>query len=404
MIIKASHILSMEAPLFTDAFIRIVGDQILEIGKTSLLPKNEINEEVIELNKSLLMPGFVNAHCHLELTCLQPLAFSKNPPSFVKWIQEVVRKKNLAHENEITQGIANGIDWLMKSGVTTLGDHISFNTPWKSILSSPLRGILFGEVLGVMPEICQDIYNHWQQLKTRIQKKSSRFSFRISPHSVHAVDPATLKDVVTREPPPLSCHLAESQAEKKYFKEKAGDMMELLKKRGILPTHDSASGLMHLKEEGLPLSKLLLVHGNYLTDEEIDLMTTENNSLVYCPGSHRYFGHDQPPLLALLKKGINIALGTDSLASNTQLNFLMELRLMKEAFSFLSCEQILKMATLNGAKALRMDQEIGSIKLWKKADLIGFKIPQGMDPLEAVFQAKQADFVMIDGGLPFTSF
>ena len=120
-------------------------------------------------------------------------------------------------------------------------------------------------------------------------------------------------------------------------------------------------------------------------------------SIVYCPGSHAYFAHKPFPLKEVLDKGINVAIGTDSITSNETLDFLYELKLIRKNHPHLSKEAVLTLATINGAKALKMEKNIGSIEAGKKADMIGFKLSNANDPLEAVFKAEKADFVMIDG-------
>lgn len=318
------------------------------------------------------------------------------PADFVSWIKEVVRRKNQMTVEETKQGIKKGMRDLLQSGVATIGDHISFNAPIEEIVSSPLRGRLFGEVLGILPEVCRDIYHTLLKTKDDFQK-NVRFTFHVSPHSVHAVDPDVLSDVLKNDMAPLSCHIAESKSEDDYFRKKGGDLMKWLQNRGMMAPHDTESALNFLEDRRLAIEKLMLVHGNYLSDSDLMLVKKHDLSIVHCPGSHQYFGHSPFPVKKYLDEGINVALGTDSIASNTELNFLSEIQLLREKYPDLSARQILTMATQNGAKALRMEKEIGSLVSGKKADIAGFRLIKNRVPIETPFVANRADFLMIDG-------
>lgn len=392
MFLKAAHILPIEGRTLSPGVIHILDGRIREIGDESMLQKMRPHEKVTDLGNVVLMPGFVNAHCHLELTCLRPLTEKR----FVPWIKELVMQKTLLTEGQMIRGIKHGVQSLLDTGVTCVGDHISFNTPWEAIVNSPLRGKLFGETLGVIQDVSDDIYSTLVELKKQIDESHSNFTMHVSPHSVHAVHPETLGYVMRDQKGPLSCHLAESQSEYEYFKEDKGDIADLVKGKNPYLKKHTTTGLGYLKENKLPLEKLLLVHGNYLDDEDLKTVKKNNLSVVHCPGSHEFFGHKEFPLEKLHQEHINIALGTDSITSNTCLNFLFEMKKVKDAYPSLSSMEILKMATLNGAKALQMEHEIGSLVHGKKADIVGFELEQGTKPDDAPFRAAKADFLMIE--------
>ena len=327
---------------------------------------------------------------------------SANVP-FVYWIRTLIREKNALNTGKMAKGMRRGIGKLLDSGVTTVGDHISFDGDWKTIVDSPLKGILFGEVLGVLPEVCNDIYSTLRQIKQDIQTyghtdiQTSRLSFHITPHSVHAVHPQTLEGIARGETGPFSIHLAESREEDDYFRKEAGPFIDLITERGIPPPHGRTTTIDFLLKMGFPLSELIAIHGNYFTEDELKLLSKSDASLVHCPGSHAYFGHRPFPLRAHLDRGLNVAIGTDSIASNTDLDFLLELKRIREKHPAVSPSEIIKMATLNGAKALRMEKEIGSLLPGKSADIAGFPLKRGLSPEESVLAATHASFLMIDG-------
>ncbi|MBI4410854.1 MAG: amidohydrolase family protein [Deltaproteobacteria bacterium] len=395
MLLKSSHIIPMEGPNLSPGYICVRDGIIQAIGDEFVLSMRKKGEELIDLGEMVLLPGFVNAHCHLELTAIGPL----EKTDFVEWVKELVSRKNSLTNDEKSEGIKKGIAKLMRSGVTCIGDHISFNTPLEAIIKSPLKGRLFGEVIGVLPEVCNDIYTSFKNIQKEFTFHPSHFTLHPSPHSIHAVYPETLKKVLTDEPSPLSCHLAESRTEEDYFKTGKGALARFIRERQHDLRHPGQSGLDYLEGENLPLSKLLVVHGNYLTEKDLSAVKKHSLSIVHCPGSHEYFGHKPFPLEKLLADGINIAIGTDSIASNTDLDFLLELKRIKKLHPHLEPLKILQMATLNGARALQMDLEIGSLVAGKKADLIGFCLDGNKIPDEAPLTADYVDWMMIDGKL-----
>lgn len=401
MLLTASHILPLSSDIILDGSISIKSNLIQNISSKS---EKVEPTETKNLGQMLLLPGFVNAHCHTELTQIGPL--NQNSPenkgaSFVPWIVQLVSHKNQLKEEAFEKGIKTAVKKLIRSGVTTIGDHISFNAPWEALLKSPLRGRLFPEVLGAVPEVSADIYHTLQLIRDEMKKIKSLISIHISPHAVHTVHAATLKKVISEEEGPLSTHLAESQDEKDYFQKRGGDMMNLIRNQGIDPSHHSSTAIQWIRNENLDLSKLLIIHGNYLSQHDLDCIHKYQLSIVHCPGSHTYFAHQDFPLEDYEKAGINIGIGTDSITSNTQLNMMHELRLVHQKYPSVPLEKIFKMACIGGAKALQLDDQIGSLENGKKADLIGFKLNKTYknkhELLEDILKRDQIDFMMIDG-------
>lgn len=393
------HILGPDCSQWTRGAIHVEDDRIVNIEPLVKLPKCVTKSDSLLADYSLL-PGFVNAHCHLELTSIgslprDPLRNKNHKINFVSWIRELVLRKEKLTQDAQAQGIKMGAEKLLQSGVTTLGDHMNFNTDWRAITQTPLRGRIFGEVLGIVPEVCEHIYTLFKKMQQEFS--SSRFRLHISPHSVHAVALPVLLKLLQTESPPLSIHLSESLEEKEYFGSRGGDLLKLIHDLGVVAPLYAASGLEMLAAQQTDLSKILLIHGNYLGPAEITLIKKNNICIVHCPGSHAYFEHQSFPLDQWLDQNITIALGTDSLASNFELNFLGELRTVRKNFPGVGTNQILQMATINGAKALCMENEVGTLERGKKADIIGFKITGDEDPFETIFKKNKADFVMLDG-------
>lgn len=399
MRLTASHILTFDQhnTVYSPGFIDIENDIITAVGP--LPDQSDYQGQTINL-KSVLLPGFVNAHCHLELTTLGPLPATLNEETqaidFVPWIWEIMKAKNSIQTQNMEAGIKAGWEQLLKSGVTCIGDHISFNVTLESLIQMPLRGILFGEVLGIVPEMCSDIYEFFKILKKRVEQADNLLTLHISAHAPHTVDSLLLKEIFTNQPAPLSCHVDESFSENEMYSQKRGQLLELIHSRRPDFIPPASSALTYLDSLNVPLEKMLLVHGNYLSAEGIKLVKKNDISIVHCPGSHTYFGHQDFPIEIYLKENINVALGTDSIASNTRLDFLHELKLLRQKKPMLGAEQILSCAIRNGAKALGMSHQIGSLEAGKKADIIGFDYTAG-NPYDAPFNADHASLCLING-------
>ncbi|OGQ08069.1 MAG: hypothetical protein A3G32_07940 [Deltaproteobacteria bacterium RIFCSPLOWO2_12_FULL_40_28] len=397
MLYIAHDIVTITGPIFSPGFIEIEKERIVNLGSLNDLSA-EKKRKAIDVSHLSIFPGFINAHSHLELTALGPVipqCETNHPSFFTDWIRKLLLKKNSLSLEKIHQGIKKGIENLKKQGVVAIGDHISFNIDWAPVLHSGFKGKLFPEIIGVIPEIAKDILDRSLKKKKEHEKNSSKISIHPSPHSVHAVHPDVL-DKIFRQNPPLSCHIAESESEFLYFSESGGSLVDLINEKNQPIKHHALSALDYLSKNKLDISRLTLVHGNYLTKTDHDLIKKNKLSLIHCPGSHRFFGHRPFPLFEYLQEGKIIALGTDSLASNTELNFLGELKLAQKTHPRVSLVSLITMATLHGAYALHLENQLGSLEINKSASLVGYRA-LSKDPFENPFLALQADLVLIDG-------
>lgn len=388
-----------EAPI-QEAALWIQKGELKFVGKRSELPEAARQDpEKIQLENAAVFPGLINAHCHLELTDLEGLVY---PGNFVDWIRQVLQAKNHPEAQSSEKTLQKGILRTLLGGTTTVGDHISCTAELPVLLASPLRGCAFLEVLGVVPEVAEEIFKASCQLAEQFANTSPRWTLHPSPHSVHALTPEVLGKTLQLKHGLFSIHLGESQAEADYFSSKISndEMSKLISERGEALLRPYPSALFELTEKNLLSEKILAIHGNYFSEAELKLCAQHHISLVHCPLSHQYFGHRDFPMQEALAADVNLALGTDSLASADSLSMLDVLRATEKNFPQLAREQIFSMATSGGAKALKLAQQVGSLEAGKKADVIGIRLPearQNLSPLDALFAAPQVEFVMIDG-------
>jgi aminodeoxyfutalosine deaminase len=202
---------------------------------------------------------------------------------------------------------------------------------------------------------------------------------------------------------PVTTHIAESSQEYAMFAESSGDLHDFLKQLGRPMTDcGSTSPLRHLIENGLIGPDCIVAHLNHLDDRDLELVSRpewRSLHIVHCPKSHRFLHHRRFPLEALTERGLNICLGTDSLASNDSLNLFSEMRTAKKVYQTLNARDLVEMVTIRPARALKLERELGRIAPGYLADAIAipFKAPTS-DVYEAIIQNRGTiKWMMVNG-------
>jgi cytosine/adenosine deaminase-related metal-dependent hydrolase len=395
LLLLAEQLKNPQRPPVSPAAVWVEGETIRFVGMPKDLPPFARHDpEQIDLGRTLLIPGLVNAHAHLEYTSLVGFPY---PGSFTSWIRALLAVKNNSSSVASGDSLREGIRQTIRGGATTIADHASVTSDLEILLNSPLRGKVFVEVLGVVPEVAEDMAGAAALLEENYRNSNSRLQIIPSPHSVHALHPETLEALLRTPSALFSIHLGESEEEELYFKEKSGPLAKLIAERGSALTRPASSALRELDRRGLLTDRILAVHANYVDAEELEILARRNISIVHCPLSHRYFSHQPFPWHAAQKAGVNLALGTDSLASAASLSMFDVLRTVEVKFSECEREEIFAIATLGGAKALKMDDQIGSLEVGKKADMVAIPLSASGDALESIFQAEAAAVTWING-------
>ena len=376
MILRARVVLPISRPPIEDGAVIIVGNRIAQVG-----PWKEFSDtaDVIDLGETILMPGLINAHCHLDYTDMTGLM----PPqkSFTDWIRLMLATKSEWNYSEYAQSWVRGAEMLTRTGTTTAVDFEAVPELLPDVWSTtPLRVISLMEMTGVKSRrdpraILQDNLEHIRTLP------GGRCRPGLAPHAPYSTVPELLRlagDMAQRRRWPLSVHAAESLEEFEMFMKGRGAMFDWLR-RNDRDMSDCGMGspVKHLGRCGVLSDNCLAVHVNYLADGDAKLLGATKTSVAHCPRSHRYFGHEKFPFNALIKARVNVCLGTDSLATvykkrkqTVELNMFDELRTFAEVHSRVAPERILQMATINGARALGMAGQAGEISEKALADLI----------------------------------
>jgi cytosine/adenosine deaminase-related metal-dependent hydrolase len=407
MILRSRIVLPVSQPPIEDGAVLIKGNRIASIGSWKHLRASK-QGEAIDLGNSILLPGLVNAHCHLDYTDMA----GKVPPqkSFTDWIKLITSAKSEWNYSEFAESWLRGARMLLRTGTTTVADFEAVPELLPEVwTATPLRVISFLELTGVRSR--RKPRSILQEALERIESLSrGRCRAAVAPHAPYSTVPELLRRTAAaarRRRWPLSIHVAESTQEFEMFMNGSGEMFEWLR-RNERDMSDCGVGspVQHLERCRALSKNLLAVHVNFLAARDASLLARKKASVVHCPRSHFYFRHQKFPLRELTRARVNVCLGTDSLATvykkpkePVELNMFDEMRSFARAHSRLPPEKILRLATLNGALALGLDRKIGRLSKGAFADLITIPFAgNAADAYEAVLDHhRDVSASMIDG-------
>ena len=355
----------------------------------------------------LILPGFVNAHCHLSLSGLQGKVARQE--RFVDWIESVVAENAALSWHDRVDALHREAQTLIESGVTALGDYFSHPELLVEYQALPFRQVLFLETLGFQSALAGEKARSVEALlQEHPAGAGSPIRLAVAPHAPYSVSPALfkeLKKLADKLDCRYSCHVAEVEEETRFLSQGDGDFLELLKKRDFYDSSwkpPGVSPVRYLEQLGV-LQDMMAIHLNHLEEPDLGRLAENNARAVFCPGSTRWFGRKTwMPVKDLLDRGISVGLGTDSLASNDSLNFLNEIHLVEEMVPELHRSEILWMATVGGGQALGLEH-LG-LEIGQPADLIGFRYRNsGQDWWDLPFDPdrSQVDFSMVSGQIIF---
>lgn len=403
MILRARYVLDARITPRDDYAVRIDGERIVEVGPA----RSICGEDAIDLGDALLMPGFVNAHTHLELG----FAAGAVPPSpdFVDWLRRllVVIRAAASDETAVTEAVASGLRASLESGVTLLGDIT--RDPYRTRPAIAGEGrrpavVSFGEVIafgGILPQADEKVLAALDRANAR-----DDLTIGISPHAPYTVHRDVLDACVRHArstSSPLCIHAAESLEEERYLLEGDGPLRDYFVELGLWSADMEPAGcrsILYLDRTGALGPGCLLAHCNYVSDEEIARLAETGTHVVFCPRTHAAFSHDPHPFRKMLEAGVSVCLGTDSLASNPDLSILNEMRFVQRAHEELPPQTLFKMATQAGAEALGRGDETGAIEAGRRADLAVIPLDQDGpgDPIENILASVASPALVIVGG------
>ncbi|MCC6235606.1 MAG: amidohydrolase family protein [Verrucomicrobiales bacterium] len=398
-LVRARLVLPITAPPLEDGAVLVSGGQLAAIGPWSELSAEASDARQIDLGEVVLLPGFLNAHCHLDYTGFAGMI--PPPRSFTEWIQGVLALKAQWSFTDYAASWVAGARQLVESGCTSVLDCESVPELLPDVWTgTPLRVISALEMTGVRSERSSAAILGEAMARLDHLTPPPRSMLALAPHAPYSTKPDLLAAcaAVMRERGTLATlHLAESIEEYEMFRHASGPMHAWLRAQRDMSDCGVRTPVAAVAQTGILSSRMILAHVNHVEDEDLELLARSGASVAHCPRSHAYFGHAPFPLTRLLQAGVRVVLGTDSLLSvrktgrtMPRLDLFAELRAAAEAFPGLGADRLLRMVTCESAQALGFAGRAGCLEPGVWADLIGVPYTGGV--------AEAADFVVRRSG------
>lgn len=374
---SADYILPVSEKPIPDGVISVDEDgQILGIYQANAA---EIKHQAVTKKKGIITPGFVNAHCHLELSHLKG-AFPKGT-GLIPFIEAVIQKRR-APEASIIEAMRQADLEMKNNGIVAVGDIVNSSISKSIKEDSTLYYHTFVEILCFEPQKAQEVFRESLALCESFEKLPTS----VTPHAPYSVCKEIfrfLKQLHNPERNLLSIHNQETEEENKFFRYKTGGFIAFYEKlkRNIeffkAQARDSIQSIVPLLPKRQPI---MFVHNTYTNMKDIFFVDRFGGQVTWClcPNANLYIENRLPKIDLFLNQDHPIALGTDSLASNDRLCMLSELITLHAHFTYLDLAETIRWATLNGAKYLGIDDQYGSLEIGKRPGLNWITHTQGL--------------------------
>lgn len=373
------------------------GTDLLGIDKVLITDENGIVENIIDrkyagdnvsFHQGILSPGFINCHCHLELSHMKGLIPEKT--GLIDFVFKVVTQRHFA-EDEILDAITKAEDEMLTNGIVAVGDICNNTLTLPQKLKQRLAYYNFIEVSGWLPEIAEtrfarskgfydEFFNSQWLMVNSVNNQQPTSNNALVPHAPYSVSGELWKLIrPSFKDKSITIHNQETSFEDELFEKGSGDflrMYQMMKLDSSFFKPSGKSSLQSYYEKLTNAQNIILVHNTYTKEEDIFFVNKQssqtglsekqpNTYFCICINANLYIENKVPPVDLLLKNNCDIVLGTDSLASNWSLNLLSEMKNIQKHFPQVTPEKLLQWATINGAKALQMESTLGSFEKGK---------------------------------------
>jgi len=399
MIVRAHTVVTMDGAPIEDGAVAISGNRIIDLGSFDEV-KGRNSGEIVDLGEQVLLPGLINAHCHLDYTCLR----GKIPPqkSFADWIRAINAEKAKLSGADYLSSITEGFAEAKRFGTTTVANLTAF-PELISQIHSPIRTWWFAELIDVRsPEQANGLVD------LAIESLKPAENWGLAPHALFTASADLYRcseEIARRESILLTTHLAESPEEMEMFRDGSGALYDFMKSSGR--DVSDCGGMTPLAAfigigRALPI-EWIVAHLNELAESDFDLLgrSTRKFHVAHSPRSHHYFAHSRFLFERLRPLEFNVCLATDSLASNESLSLFAEMRAFQRNEPGLSLDKIFEMVTVNPALALHQSRHggtMGRIRPGFQADLISIPCSGGANLFEEIVAFDgPIDWVMVNG-------
>ena len=388
-IYSALWVLPIASPAIENGAVAVEGETIVGIGAKDEVAVRFPHARATDFGNSVLLPGLINAHSHLELTVMRGF-LEREETDFFAWLRKLTIARMLMSAEDLFISAACGAIEAARAGITCVGDSSSAAAQSvKALREIGLRGIVYQESFGPDPRVAnENVANLRNQLAELRGLESANVRAGVSPHAPYTVSAPQL-ELISRlavdEKLPLMMHAAESEAERLFMFEGTGPFAEGLRARGIDWQAQKISTIEYLARHGVLDARPLLAHCITVNDADIETLRNASAGVAHCPKSNAKLRHGRAPFTKFLAANLKVGLGSDSVASNNNGDILEEARfatlLARSSIDLGLCQpgqsqnevyafDALFAATVGGARALGLNHQIGSLAEGMQADLI----------------------------------
>lgn len=374
----ARWILPLSSPEIVDGAVAVDGQKIVSVGNRNTLLEQFPEAATRELGESVIIPGLVNAHSHLELTAMRGF-LEDEAADFFAWLRKLTRARlDRMTADDLRVSASWGACEAARAGVTCVADASDAALQSMTALCDVgLRGVVFQESFGPEPRLAQE---NFEKLTTKIaglrERETSLVKVGVSPHAPYTVCSQQLQMIskfALDQKLPLMMHAAETEMEVLFLREGRGPFAEGLRSRGIEWRAPGVSPIQYLYDAGVLETMPLLAHCIRVDEADLETIKQTETRVAHCPKSNAKLGHGVAPFAKMVAKGIQVGLGSDSVASNNTCDLLEEARfallLARSGGSYyLNSDDILRAATSGGAHSLGLAGQVGELKEGLQAD------------------------------------
>ena len=385
-----------------DGAIAVDGGRIAAVGPAKKIAGNER----VHYAGCAIIPGFVNAHAHLELTILRGLL--ENIP-FLEWIRRLTEiKYQVLTRDDLKLSAQMGAMEMLRAGVTTVAEVMDVGTGWEAMREFGLQGIAYQEVFGPAESVVTDSMKGLIGKVERYRSaESATMKIGVSPHAPYTVSRPlyeAVRDYARKQGLRMTAHVGESRDETGFVRDGAGPFAAAHAKRGIEVTPRRCMPVAYMDSLGILGPDMLLVHCVEASERDLDCLRDTGTFVVHCPKSNAKLGNGTARIRDMLELGVRVSLGTDSVASNNVIDMFEEMRAaifqqrtMTGRIDSITAAAVFRMATIGGAQSLGLEDQLGSLEPGKRSDfaVIDLRGPSTQpvyDPVESmVYSASRAD-------------
>lgn len=400
MILRARHVVTMNGAPIENGAVVVKGNKIAQVGRWPEV-RADRGGEILDLGECALLPGLINAHCHLDYTALGGTI--PRQKSFTDWIEAINERKASLRPADYLRSIAAGFWEAAAFGTATISNIETFPELLAGMARPPLRTWWFAEMIDVRAP--RSAAGKYEEIRGAFDRGGDWLGgIGLAPHAPYTSSANLYAEVAKTTQThnvPVSTHLAESREEMQMFREGAGPLYAFMERLGRdMGDCGAVTPVGHLLNLNVIDERWIIAHLNELTDGDFaQLAKARKFHVVHCPRSHSYFDHTPFRLKELRDLGFNVCVGTDSLASNEDLSLFAELRQLSDVEPALSPRELFEMVTTNAAAALGQIGSLGRIEEGFTADLIALPcLAQGPQLFEALLKfQEEVPWMMVDG-------